>query len=192
HPMGRQGLDEGLAVRKHVLSQFEASRWTDEPDRRRELLTFVVVGGGPTGVETAGAISELIRLVLRKDYRDLDTNEVRVVLIEAAPHVLVQFVPSLRHAALRSLERKGVEVMLQTKVDAVTEESVNLAGSHEIPAGTVIWTAGVKASEIGRTTGAPLVRQERIKAADTLQVPGHPVVLAHGGLGPAAHGGAPL
>src|SRR3989449_5533482 len=114
-------------------------------------------------------MSELIRLVVRKDYRDLDTNEVRVVLIEAAPHVLVQFVPSLRQAALRSLERKGVEVMLQTKVDAVTEESVNLAGGQEIPAATVIWTAGVKASEIGATTHAPLVRQERINVSDTLQ-----------------------
>jgi len=192
HTLGLKELDEGLAIRNHILSQFEASRWTTDASERRRLLTFVVAGGGPTGVEMAGAISELIRLVLRKDYRDLDTNEVRVVLIEAAPHVLVQFVPSLRHAALRSLERKGVEVMLQTKVDAVTEESVNLAGSHEIPAGTVIWTAGVKASEIGRTTGAPLVRQERIKVADTLQVPGHPVVFVIGDLAGAQHGGAPL
>src|SRR2546422_2640144 len=121
-------------------------------------------------------MSELIRLVVRKDYRDLDTSEVRVVLIEAAPHVLVQFVPSLRQAALRSLERKGVEVMLQTKVDAATEDRVVLAGGREIPAGTVIWMAGVKASEIGKTTGAPLIRQERVSVADTLQMPGHPVV----------------
>ena len=192
HTLGLKDLDEGLAIRNHVLSQFEASRWTTDAVERRRLLTFVVAGGGPTGVEMAGAISELIRLVLRKDYRDLDTNEVRVVLIEASPHVLVQFVPSLRQAALRSLKRKGVEVMLETKVDSVTEYSVKLSGGQEIPAATVIWTAGVKASEIGRTTGAQLVRQERVNVADTLQVPGHPVVFVIGDLAGAQHDGAPL
>jgi len=192
HTLGLKDLDEGLAIRNHVLSQFEASRWTTDASARRRLLTFVVAGGGPTGVEMAGAISELIRLVLRKDYRDLDTNEVRVVLIEAAPHVLVQFVPSLRLAALRSLQRKGVEVMLQTKVDTVTEYSVKLAGGQEIPAATVIWTAGVKASEISRTTGAPLIRQERVKVADTLQIPGHPVVFVIGDVAGAQHDGMPL
>ncbi len=192
HTLGLKELDEGLAIRNQVLSQFEASRWATNASDRRRLLTFVVTGGGPTGVEMAGAISELIRLALRKDYRDLDTNEVRVVLIEAAPYVLVQFVPALRQAALRSLERKGVEVMLQTKVDAVTEDSVKLADGQEIPAGTVIWTAGVKASEISRSTGAPLVRQERVSVAETLQIPGHPVVFVIGDLAGAQHGGAPL
>jgi NADH:ubiquinone reductase (H+-translocating) len=192
HTLGLKELDEGLAIRNHVLAQFEASRWVDDPAVRRRLLTFAVVGGGPTGVEMAGAISELIRLVLRKDYRDLDTNEVRVVLIEAAPYVLVQFVPSLREAALRSLRRKGVEVMLETRVDAVTEDSVNLAGGQEIPASTVIWTAGVKASDIGRVTGAQLARQARIRVSDTLQMPGHPVVFVLGDLAGAEHGGSPL
>jgi NADH dehydrogenase len=192
HTLGLKELDEGLAIRNHVLSQFEASRWTTDPSERRRLLTFVVAGGGPTGVEMAGAISELIRLALRKDYRDLDTNEVRVVLLEAAPYVLVQFVTSLRQAALRSLQRKGVEVKLQTKVDSVSEHSVRLSGGQEIPAGTVIWTAGVKASEIGRATGAPLVRQERVQVADTLQMPGHPVVFVIGDLGGANRDGVPL
>jgi NADH dehydrogenase len=192
HTLGLKELDEGLAIRNHVLAQFEASRWVDDPAVRRRLLTFAVVGGGPTGVEMAGAISELIRLVLRKDYRDLDTNEVRVVLIEAAPYVLVQFVPSLREAALRSLRRKGVEVMLETRVDAVTEDSVKLAGGHEIPTSTVIWTAGVKASDIGRVTGAQLARQARIRVSDTLQMPGHPVVFVLGDLAGAEHGGSPL
>jgi len=192
HSIGLKDLDEGLAIRNRILSQFEASRWADDPGRRRMLLTFAIVGGGPTGVEMAGAISELIRLVLRKDYRDLDTNEVRVVLIEAAPHVLVQFVPSLRLAALRSLERKGVEVMLQAKVDSVTDDAVKLSDGREIAAGMVIWTAGVKASEIGRATGAPLVRQERVSVADTLQVPGHPVVFVIGDLAGAQHDGVAL
>src|SRR3982074_2932801 len=125
--MGLKGLDEGIAFRNRIFSQFEASRWVTDAAERRRLLTFAVVGGGPTGVEMAGAISELIRLVLRKDYRNLDINEVRVVLIEAAPYVLGAFVPSLRAAALRSLERKGIEVMLNTKVDSATDTSVRLA-----------------------------------------------------------------
>ena len=192
HTLGLKDLDEGLAIRNRVLSQFEASRWTTDAAERRRLLTFVVAGGGPTGVEMAGAISELIRLVLRKDYRDLDTNEVRVVLIEAAPHVLVQFVPSLRQAALRSLERKGVEVMLNAKVETVGAGSLKVAGGDEIPAGMVIWTAGVKASDVGGATGLQLARQARITVDPTLQVPGHPVVFVIGDLAGAKDGEALL
>ena len=189
HAMGLKDLDEGLAIRNRILQQFEESRWTDDPDRRRALLSFAVVGGGPTGVEMAGAISELIRLVLRKDYRDLDIKEVRVVLIEAAPYVLAAFVPSLREAARRSLEHKGIEVMLNTKVDSVTDMSVRLADGREIPATTIIWTAGVKGSEVGRATGAHLLRQQRIQVEPTLQVPGHPVVFVIGDLAGAGDGG---
>ncbi|TME04369.1 MAG: NAD(P)/FAD-dependent oxidoreductase [Chloroflexi bacterium] len=192
HGLGLKDLDEGLALRNRILSRFEASRWTRDPDRRRALLSFAVVGGGPTGVEMAGAISELIRLVLRKDYRQLDINEVRVVLIEAAPHVLGAFVPSLREAARRSLERKGIEVMLGAKVEAVTDGSVRLAGGQEIPACTVIWTAGVKGSDVGKATGVQLVRQSRIKVDGTLQVPGHPVVFVIGDLAGASDGTAML
>jgi NADH dehydrogenase len=180
--MGLKDLDEGLALRNRILSQFEASRWSDDPDRRRELLSFAVVGGGPTGVEMSGAISELIRLVLRRDYRDLDINEVRVVLIEAAPYVLGAFVPSLREAARRSLERKGIDVMLGAKVETVTENSVRLVGGEEIPARTVIWTAGVKASDVGQAAHVQLTRQARIKVDPTLQIPGHPVVFVVGDL----------
>ncbi len=186
HTLGLKDLDEGLALRNRILSQFEASRWTEDPDRRRALLSFAVVGGGPTGVEMAGAISELIRLVLRKDYRDLDINEVRVVLIEAAPYVLGTFIPSLREAARRSLGRKGIEVMLRARVESVTDSAVRLEGGREIAACTVIWTAGVKASDIGKATKVQLVRQARIKVDATLQVPGHPVVFVIGDLAGAA------
>jgi NADH dehydrogenase len=192
HTMGLKDLDEGLAIRNRILSQFEASRWTDDAAKRRSLLTFAVVGGGPTGVEMSGAISELIRLVLRKDYRDLDINEVSVVLIEAAPYVLAPFVPSLREAARKSLAHKGIELMLNTKVEAVTDRSVRLADGREIAAETVIWTAGVRASDVGRESGAPLVRQARIRVDNTLQVPGHPVVFVIGDLAGAEDGGALL
>ena len=188
HTLGLKDLDEGLALRNRILSQFEASRWTGDPARRRALLTFAVVGAGPTGVEMAGAISELIRLVLRKDYRDLDINEVRVVLIEAAPYVLGAFVPHLRDAALHSLERKGIKVMLGAKVESVTDSAVRLAGGEDIPACTVIWTAGVRASEVGTAAGVQLVRQSRIKVDGTLQIPGHPVVFVIGDLAGASDG----
>ena len=192
YAMGLKDLDEGLAIRNRVLEQFEASRWTDDPERRRMLLTFAVVGAGPTGVEMAGAISELIRLVLRKDYRDLDINEVRVVLMEAAPYVLAAFAPSLRQAALRSLRRKGIEVMLGAKVESVTESALRLEGGEEIAASTVIWTAGVRASAVGQSTGVQLARQARIRVDPTLQIPGHPVVFVIGDLAGASDGRALL
>ena len=185
---GLKDLDEALAVRNQILSRFEAARWAKDPTTRRRLLTFAVVGAGPTGVEMAGAISELTHLVLRKDYRDLDTNEVRVVLIEAAPYVLGPFVPSLRKAAQRSLVQKGIEVMLQTRVESVTDGCVKLSNGVEIPAETVIWTAGVRGSEVGKITGLQLVRQARIKVDDTLQVPGHPEVFVIGDLAGAQVG----
>jgi NADH dehydrogenase len=192
HTFSLKSLDEGLAVRNRILSQFEASRWAVDPATRRGLLTFAVVGGGPTGVEMAGAISELIRLVLRKDYRDLDINEVRVVLIEAAPYVLGAFVPSLREAARKSLLKKGIEVILNARVDAVTEGGIRLASGEDVGARTVIWTAGVRASELGEATGLQLARQSRITVGNTLQVPGHPVVFVIGDLAGAEDGGAAL
>src|SRR4029077_778552 len=131
HAFGLKELDEGLALRNRVLARFEASRWIDDPEQRRVMLTFAVVGGGPTGVEMAGALSELIRLVLRKDYRDLDLSEVRVVLLEGAGTLLGPFAPELREAARRSLARKGVEVMLDAKVKEVGEDRVTLADGRE-------------------------------------------------------------
>ena len=192
HTFSLKGLDEGLAVRNRILSQFEASRWAADPATRRGLLTFAVVGGGPTGVEMAGAISELIRLVLRKDYRDLDINEVRVVLIEAAPYVLGAFVPSLREAARKSLLKKGIEILLNARVEAVTETGVQLDSGAEVGARTVIWTAGVRASDLGKAAGLPLARQSRIKVDRMLQVPGHPVVHVIGDLAGAEDAGAAL
>ena len=192
HTLGLKGLDEGLAIRNRILSQFEASRWTGDPNKRRALLTFAVIGGGPTGVEMSGAISELIRLVLRKDYRDLDMNEVRVVLIEAAPYVLGAFVPTLREAARKSLVKKKIDLMLNTKVEAVTAGGIRVAGGDEIPAETVIWTAGVRASALGGATGAQLGKQARLKVGPSLQLLGHPVVFVVGDLSGAMDGEAML
>jgi NADH:ubiquinone reductase (H+-translocating) len=192
HAYGLKDLEEGLALRNRVLSQFEISRWENDAERRRSLLTFAVVGAGPTGVELAGALVELIHLVLRKDYRDLDLGEVRVLLLEAAAAPLGTFVPTLREAARKSLAKKGVEVMLGAKVESVDESSIKLVGGTEIAAGTVIWTAGVRASDLGRTLGIELGRQARVKVEPTLQVPGHPATFVIGDLAGATIDGAPL
>ena len=195
HAFGLKELHEGLTLRNRVLARFEASRWIDDPLKRRVMLTFAVVGGGPTGVEMAGALSELIRLVLRKDYRDLKLDEVRVLLLEAGTSLLATFDARLREEARKSLQKKNVEVMLGAKVEEVTEGSIRLAGGTEIAAGTVIWTAGVRASDIGGALGVELGRQARIKVDPTLQIPGHPVVFVIGDLAGAtdpAGGSAPL
>src|SRR5437879_3249961 len=153
HAFGLKELGEGLALRNRVLARVEATQWVAEAERRRMMLTFAIVGGGPTGVEMAGALSELIRHVLKKDYPKLDLSEVRVILVEAAGWLLSTFDPVLREAAKRSLEKKDVEVMLNAKVAQVTEDSISLASGEVVPAGTTIWTAGVRASELGAALG---------------------------------------
>jgi NADH dehydrogenase len=190
HAFGLKNLDEGLAVRNRILKRFEESRWVSDREERRSLLTFAVVGGGPTGVEMAGALSELISLVLRKDYRDLDLGLARVVLLEAAGSLLSTFATPLREAARRSLEKKGVEVLFNAKVEDVTATSMRLVDGHEILASTVIWTAGVRASGMANALGVALGRQARIQVTPTLQVPGHPEVFVIGDLAGAVDGDA--
>jgi NADH dehydrogenase len=191
HAFGLKDLEDALALRNRVLAMFESSRWVAD-ENRRAMLTFAVVGAGPTGVELAGSLSELIRLVLRKDYRDLDLSQVRVLLLEAADSPLGTFVPALRQAARKSLEKKGVEVLLGAKVEGVDEESIRLVGGTSIAAGTVIWTAGVRASNLGKALGIELGRQGRVNVGPTLQVPGHPAAFVIGDLAGATDGGAPL
>jgi NADH dehydrogenase len=192
HAFGLKELGEGLALRNRVLGRVEAAQWVDDADRRRVMLTFAIVGGGPTGVEMAGALSELIRHVLKKDYPKLELSEVRVILLEAANWVLGTFDPTLREDARRSLEKKGVEVMLNAKVAEVTEDSISLASGEVIPAGTIVWTAGVRASELGAVLGSQLGRQARVLVDNTLQLPGHPVVFVIGDLAGAVIAGQPL
>ena len=192
HAFGLKGLDEALALRNRVLGRFEASRWVKTAEERRTLLTFAIVGGGPTGVELAGAYAELIRLVLRKDFRDLDLGEVRVLLLEASDSLLGTFSPELRAAAVRSLESKGVEVKLNAMVAEVTKDSLTLANGEEIGAGTVVWTAGVRASNVGAALEVELARQKRVKVGPSLQVPGFPTAFVIGDLAAATDGEALL
>jgi len=190
--LGLKDLDEALGLRNRVLANFEASRWVKNADERRAMLTFVIVGGGPTGVELAGAFSELVHLVLHRDFPDLDLSEVRVMLIEASEHVLGQFSPELRDEALRSLKQKGVDVRVDAKVAQVTKDAITLADGDEIRAGTVVWTAGVRASGVGAALETEVGRQGRVKVGSTLQMPGHPTAFVIGDLAAVSDGEAVL
>ena len=175
-------LPEALRLRNWVLDRFERSRWEESPERRRTMLTFAVVGGGPTGVEYAGALSELVRLVLRKDFRLRDVDEAHVILLEGADRLLLNFDPGLSAAALRSLRRKHVEVRLNSLVKEVREGSVELTDGETLEAGSVVWTAGVRGSSVGAMLGVPTDRQGRVPVSPTLQLAGHPEVFVIGDL----------
>lgn len=178
---GLKTLEDGLEIRRRVLLAFEhAERADNEADERR-LLTFVVVGGGPTGVELAGALAEISRHSLAHEFRHIDTPSARIVLIEAGPSVLPAFPDGLRAKARASLERLGVEVRTGTPVTAVDALGVG-AGDERIAAGTVLWAAGVAASPLGRALGAPLDRAGRVLVNPDLSIPGHPEVFVTGDL----------
>lgn len=177
---GLKDLADALAIRNRTLERFERSRWVESADERRTMLTFAVIGGGPTGVEFAGALSELIRLVFRKDYPDADVTEARVVLIEGSDRLLGAFDPRLSENARRSLETKHVEVWLRALVKEVREGEVELNDATVLSAGTVVWTAGVRATPAGELLGVPLQRDGRVPVGPTLQLEGHPNVYVIG------------
>ena len=184
-----KSLESALIVRGRILAAFEAAEAEPDPAERAAWLTFVVVGGGPTGVEMAGQIGELSRDTLRGDFRTIDTRSGRILLIETADRVLTTFPPSLSAKAKHSLERLGVTPMLKTTVvgveaDAVTVEEAGGGGAQRIPARTIIWAAGVTASRmaatLGELTGAELDRAGRVTVDANLTLPGHPEVFALG------------
>lgn len=185
---GLKTLDDALAIRRRVLLAFEAAEREADPAEQRRLLTFVIVGGGPTGVELAGALAEIARRTLRQDFRAIRPESARVILLEGGPDLLSAFPPPLRAAARASLMNLGVEVLtrsLVTQVDArgVTWRSADARSDvpHErIDAQTILWAAGVAASPLARSLGAPLDRVGRVLAEPTLQVPTHPNVFAVG------------
>jgi NADH dehydrogenase len=189
--IGLKELDEGLALRNHVLERMEEACWEPDPERRRRLLTFAVVGGGPTGVEYAGALQELIGLVLDKDFQRLDHGDIKVVLMEGEPHLLGTFAPDLRASAERALRRKGVEVWTGALVKTIEGDLVTLADGRSLEAGTVVWTAGVRAAPIGAALG-PTARSGRVAVEPTLQLPGHPEVFVIGDLAYLEQDGEPL
>jgi NADH dehydrogenase len=175
-------LPDAMALRNQVLERFEQARWATSDEERRRLLAFVVIGGGPTGVEYAGALSELIRLVLRKDYPEFDVSVARVLLLEGGERLLAPFHPSLSAAALRSLQAKHVDVSVNALVRTVRPNEIELTDGRQLPASTVIWTAGVRGGDVGAMLGVEPDRQGRVPVRSTLQLEGRPEVLVIGDL----------
>ena len=178
---GLKTLEDALEMRRRVLLAFERAERESDPARQRALLTFVIVGGGPTGVELAGALAEIARLSLLKDFRHIDPTSSRVLLLEGGPTVLSSFPEELRAAARRDLERLGVEVRTGTLVTRIGPGLVQ-AGEERIDAETVLWAAGVAASPLGAALGAPIDRVGRVLIQPDLTIPGHPDVFVIGDL----------
>ncbi len=180
HGMGLKDIPDAVAIRNHVLTCFEQAMLEPDAERRRALLTFIVVGGGPTGVEMAGALSELIRLVLVKDYPRLNIKDVRILLLEASDKLLAALPERLREAAGKTLWRKYVEVRFGASVADYDGRQARLKSGEVIPALTVIWAAGVRASPLTATLGLPTARQGRVPVEATLQLKDHPEVFIIG------------
>jgi NADH dehydrogenase len=190
---GLKTLDDALEMRQRVLLAFEAAERESDPDRQRRFLTFVIVGGGATGVELAGALAEIARQSLRKDFRHIRPESARIVVVEGSPSLLPAFPAHLRESARQSLERLGVEVRTSSLVTKVDDEGVEWrAAGHRadgaVPAGeriaaeTVLWAAGVAASPLAASLGVPLDRVGRVPVAPTLGVPGQPEIFVVGDL----------
>jgi len=178
---GLKSLEDALEIRRRVLLAFERAEREVSDARRRALLTFVIVGGGPTGVEMAGALAEIAHQSLARDFRHIDPKSARIVMIEAGPAVLATFPEPLRASARKELERLGVEVRTGQAVTQVGPGFVEV-GAERIDAETVMWAAGVAASPVGATLGAPLDRAGRVRVQPDLTIPGHPEVFVIGDL----------
>ncbi|WP_454633316.1 NAD(P)/FAD-dependent oxidoreductase [Bradyrhizobium cenepequi] len=176
---GLKTLEDATTLRRRILVAFERAERETDPARRAALLTFVIVGAGPTGVEMAGTIADLARDTLAPDFRNIDTHKTRVVLIEAGSRVLAGFPDDLSAYAQRSLEKLGVEVMLGAPVTECDADGV-VYGGNKLEARTIIWAAGVRASRAAEWLNAPADRAYRLQVNPDLTVPGHPDVFAVG------------
>ena len=192
HGLGLKDVPDAVRIRNHVLTCFEHAMLERDPEIRRAKLTFVVVGGGPTGVEMAGALSELIRLVLVKDYPRLNIKDVRILLLEATDTLLAAMPERLRDAAVKTLWRKWIEVRFSAVVADFDGDRVRLKSGEVIPARTVIWAAGVKAAPLNGHLGLTAGRQGRIPVEPTLQLQGHPEVFLIGDASYVEENGEPL
>jgi NADH dehydrogenase len=183
---GLKTLEDALEIRRRILLAFEKAERERDPAARRELLTFVIVGGGPTGVELAGAIAEISRHVLVSDFRAIDPREARIVLVEAGPRILSAYAPQSSERAVETLRARGVEVRAGVPVTGVDAGGVSLAGER-IATRTVLWAAGVAASPLARSLGVPLDRAGRAFVEPDLSIPGHPEVFVIGDLSVFVH-----
>jgi NADH dehydrogenase len=183
HAPGLKTLAQATEIRRRVLYAYERAETEADPARQRALLTFVVVGGGPTGVELAGALGEMSRFTLARDFRHIDPALARVILIEAGPRILPSFPEKLARRAMRDLESLGVQVWTTSPVTAIDETGVEV-GRERIESATTLWAAGVEASPLGKALGLPTDRIGRIRVGPDLALEGHPEVFV---LGDQAH-----
>ena len=177
---GLKTLDDALRIRSRVLLAFEKAENQAEAAEREKLLSIIIVGGGPTGVEMAGAFAELARTVLKRDFRHIDPSQARITLIEGAPNVLSFLPPDLQESAKRQLEGLGVHVRPGTRVKDIRDGEVELEGGEVIRAGTILWTAGVSATPLTKKLGAELDKAGRVKVNPDCSLPGRPEVFAVG------------
>ncbi len=184
---GLKSVEDALDIRRRILCAFEAAeRMEADCEERRELLTFVVVGGGPTGVEMAGAIAEIARQTLKHDFRTIDPTHTRVVLVQSGDRVLGEYPEALSASAKKQLENIGVEVKLGPRVTDIENDRV-VVGSEVIPTRTIIWTAGVSASPLGKTLNATVDKAGRVPVEPDLSIVGHPEVFVVGDLSSYTH-----
>ena len=176
---GLKTLDDALEMRRRILLAFEVAERETDPIKQARLLTFVIIGGGPTGVELAGALAEIARQSLRHDFRRIRPESARILLLEGSPHVLSTFPEELRDKARASLVKLGVDVRTNAKVTGVDARGVQLGDAH-IPAETVLWAAGVAASPLAKSLGVALDRVGRVLAEPTLSIPGRPEIFVVG------------
>jgi NADH:quinone reductase (non-electrogenic) len=187
HAYGLKTLDDALAIRDHILMAFEKAENTTDPKQQQRLMTIVVVGGGPTGVELAGACAELAEHVLAHDFDRIDPARSRIIVIEASPVVLNHLPDDLAHKAQQQLEGLGVKVMTSTRVKDIRKGEVQFDNGETIYAETILWAAGVMANPLTKKLGVPLDRGGRIIVNPDLSVPGHPEVFAIGDMVTVPH-----
>ena len=189
---GLKSLEDALEIRRRVLLAYEAAEREQDGAEQRALLTFVVIGGGPTGVELAGALGEISRQTIARDFRVIDPTKARIILLEGGPRILSTYPESLSGRAQAQLERIGVEVRTRAMVTQVTPDAVWLGGV-QIRCRTVLWAAGAAAAPLGNTLGVPLDRVGRVLVESDLSIPGHPEAFVIGDLCAFLHQtGAPL
>jgi NADH dehydrogenase len=174
-----KSIEQATEIRRRVLTAFEKAEQSDDSNKQKKMQTFVVIGGGPTGVELAGAIGEMSRYTLTRDFRNIDPGLTRIILIEAGPTILPSFSKSLRRQAVQDLERLGVQVWVNSRVSRITEKEVE-AGDERIHAATVLWAAGVKASPLNAHLPGEKDQMGRIKVAPDLSLPGYPNIFIIG------------
>ncbi len=183
HAPGLKTLEQATEIRRRVLTAFEDAERETDSEKRKRLLTFVVVGGGPTGVELAGAIGEMSRYALARDFRNIDASLARVILIEAGPRILPMFSPELSTRAVRDLEQLGVQVWTSSMVSNITDDRIEV-GSEQIQSSTILWAAGVEASSLGRKLNLQTDHSGRVIVEDDLSLHQHSHIFV---LGDQAH-----